>query len=394
MQNKTDFNVMLLIDDNYVYYSTPFIYSLIVNNNLWANIKIYIATDKLSSHSRNYLTDFVRLYGASVNFIDVDTSIFAGLKTVEIYPALLYCKLIPHLILPENIDRAMFFDVDMICDGSLEELYNTDIGDKYLAACYGYFAFKFNFIEEDSSKYSEIDKSYVNSGTMLYNLELMRNDGIELLTYTEWLKYNKQTQFEEQLLNNTLLGKIYHIMPYDYNYNPGGRKIYSEYCSKNRIMQKKRIIHYLPFMNDSPIKKPWDVYEYFYEGKKNDKFPEDLYALYGIWWKYAVHLKDEYLINILNLAKKSKSEKDLNAARADRDKWRTYSTTFKSMIDNNLLALDEDGKIFLENAFLAKGHKRIAIYGDTEITKVLCNVLGGGYKRFYRIHCGGQQKAC
>lgn len=59
----------------------------------------------------------------------------------------------------------------------------------------------------------------------------------------------------------------------------------------------------------------------------------------------------------------------------DRDKWQTYSLTFKYIIDNNLLKTDENGKTFFESAILAKGHKRIAIYGDTEITKVLCNLL-------------------
>ena len=376
-KNKTDFNVMLLIDDNFVYYSTTFIYSLIVNNNSWANIKIYIVTDKLSLYSRNYLTDFIRLYGAEVNFIDVDTSIFAGLKANNRYPALLYCKLIPHLILPDNIDKAIFFDVDMVCDGSLEELYNTDMGDKYFAACYGYFAFMYRFQQNDLKR-TEVERSFVNSGVMLCNLGLMRNDCIELSSYTEWLKYNRQTLFEEQLLINVFLKKIYYLMPYDYNYNPGGREIYTEYCNKNHIEPKRLIIHYLLVRNDSPITKPWDAYEYFYEGKKNDKFPEDIYELYGIWWKYALQLKDEFLINILNLAKRAKLEKDLNSIKAERNMWHTYSDTFKQLINSNQLEYGEDTIKNIERAFLSKGHRRVAIYGDTEISKVLCNVLGGG----------------
>ena len=376
MQNKTNFNVMLLIDDNYVYYSTTFIYSLIVNNNSWANIKIFIVTDKLSSYSRNYFTDFIMLYGAEVNFIDVDTSIFAGLKANKRYPALLYCKLIPHLILPENIDKAIFFDVDMVVTQSLQELYCTDICENYIGACYD--VNPFIRMVDNVANASKIQREYVNSGTMLLNLKKLRADNITLNSYKAWLDTNKQTLYEEQLLNNALLGNIYHFMPYDYNFHIGSRKKYNEYCDKNNIAQKKAIIHYFPFMNDSPITKPWDAYEYFYEGKKNDKFPEDIYELYTIWWKYALQLKDEYLINILNLAKRAKLEKDLNSIKAERDMWRTYSDTFKQIINSNQLEYGEDTIKNIERAFLSKGHRRIAIYGDTEITKVLCNVLGGG----------------
>ena len=62
----------------------------------------------------------------------------------------------------------------------------------------------------------------------------------------------------------------------------------------------------------------------------------------------------------------------------DRDKWRTYSDTFKQIINSNQLGFEEDTIKNIERAFLSKGHRRIAIYGDTEITKVLCKVLGGG----------------
>lgn len=62
----------------------------------------------------------------------------------------------------------------------------------------------------------------------------------------------------------------------------------------------------------------------------------------------------------------------------DRDKWKNYATSFKSIINNGLIDYDSNAQKNIVKALLSKGYKHIAIYGDSEITKVLCNVLGGG----------------
>lgn len=61
-----------------------------------------------------------------------------------------------------------------------------------------------------------------------------------------------------------------------------------------------------------------------------------------------------------------------NNVRADRAKWRTYEETIKTLIVNGFL--DNNCNV-LQKIFLARGYKHIAIYGDTEITKVLCKIL-------------------
>lgn len=66
-----------------------------------------------------------------------------------------------------------------------------------------------------------------------------------------------------------------------------------------------------------------------------------------------------------------------NNVRADRDKWKNYSNTFKALAIKKMLMPDTDICIFLAHAILEKGYKHISLYGNTEITKVLCNVLNG-----------------
>lgn len=379
---KEQFDVMLILSGEYAFIASPFMYSLIKNNAGWANITFHMITEELPAFGRQFLENFALRNGAHVAFYSVDTKIFGGLKTIKRYPAILYSKLIPHLILPENLTKVLYADVDMIVTSSLRELWETDMGNAYIGACYDYHPFA--NLKEKSADLPEIKKSYVNSGTVLYNLDLMRRDGLTLDIYKEWLNDNMQTLFEEQLMNHTLLGRIYHFMPFDYNYNPGARGLYSEYCSEHGITPKKAIIHYMPFKNDSPIIKPWDACEYFYSGKENDKFSGELYALYKLWWDYALQLDICELTATLEAAKSNRLQRQYDAAAFERDKWRKYSSAFRKMIEGGL-AQYGDGNT-LSAVLKSKGYASVAFYGDTEITKLLAPLLeSAGMKVAYVI---------
>ncbi|MCD7729494.1 MAG: hypothetical protein LUI60_06235 [Clostridia bacterium] len=58
-----DMNVMLLITDDYTYYSMPFIYSLIKNNSWADSINIYILTDALTDINRKIFVDCINMWG-------------------------------------------------------------------------------------------------------------------------------------------------------------------------------------------------------------------------------------------------------------------------------------------------------------------------------------------
>lgn len=64
-----------------------------------------------------------------------------------------------------------------------------------------------------------------------------------------------------------------------------------------------------------------------------------------------------------------------NNLRADRNKWTGYSDTFKSLIIKDFCLNDNSLPIRFQRALVKAGYKSIAIYGDTEITKVLVHLL-------------------
>jgi len=95
-------------------------------------------------------------------------------------PGEAYYRLLCMSYLPIELDRVLYLDCDIIINGSLEELYNTDLTDCMFAAA-------FDFLEVMKDVSDDIKKlkpsvgqfmpqarKYVNSGVLLINLARMR----------------------------------------------------------------------------------------------------------------------------------------------------------------------------------------------------------------------------
>lgn len=365
---KQEMHVMLLIDNNYVYFSLPFMLSLIVNNK-WALIKFHIVSDDLDESYKKYIVGVFASFDVGLEFINVDTSIFKSFLTVKQYPALLYYKMLPHYCLG-GLDRAMFFDTDMIVTQSLETLYNLDIGDNYFAAAYGVLS----FTQLIKGITEGVNANFMNSGVMLLNLSKFKKENITIDLYLDYAKKHKQTLFEEWFLNNIFYKKIYPLMPYDYNYNVGISHIYKRYLDANNIEPKKAIYHYMN-ANNRPIIKPWDAYEYFFYGKQNDIFSDELYSIYAEWWAYAKMLPVYVQLDIINQVKLNKLRNTNQNIIGERDIWLKYYLMVKHLITSGLLKTNLYGQKNLQEAMSNRGHKKIAIYGYMETTKILISAL-------------------
>ena len=83
------------------------------------------------------------------------------------------------------------------------------------------------------------------------------------------------------------------------------------------------------------------------------------------------YLNTIYTQEFITIREQAKCE----AIKLERNKWQTYSTFFKLLILNNQLNIDGNLIFQIQNELVKKGYRHISIYGDTEITKVLCSVL-------------------
>ena len=127
-----------------------------------------------------------------------------------------YKLLIPELI-PKNIDRILYLDVDIVVNGSIKELYNLDIKDNFFAAAADFIINKKD-IEYKKRLGMGKNDNYFNSGVILFDMEKFRQE----YTLDKALKYIKinghQFKFHDQEVLNGMYFKQCYMLDNIYNY--------------------------------------------------------------------------------------------------------------------------------------------------------------------------------
>ena len=121
-------NIALCFDNNFIRQAGVLIKSVICSNPD-NQIKFYCISDCISQVNKKLLSDVCKNSNASVEFNSLDVSKMSELpvrKGDHISLATYYRLLLP-MILPENIDRVLYLDCDMICVDDLSSFYETDL---------------------------------------------------------------------------------------------------------------------------------------------------------------------------------------------------------------------------------------------------------------------------
>lgn len=108
------------------------------------------------------------------HFLKVPQTMFADFPETDRYPKQIYYRLAAPLLLPEELERILYLDVDMVVIHSLQELYETDFEGNYYVGCTHTreFLTKLNQARLKSEK----AVAYLNTGVLLLNLPLLRQN--------------------------------------------------------------------------------------------------------------------------------------------------------------------------------------------------------------------------
>lgn len=201
------------------------------------------------------------------HFIRVDESIFDGFPETSRYPKQIYYRLAAPLLLPQDLDRILYLDVDLVVINSLQELYHTDFEGNYYVAC--------SHVREFLTKFNQLrlgvedDVPYINTGVMLLNLGLLRqNLTIDQIRQTAQKKMHTFMLPDQDLL--TLMHgehiKLVDTMRYNlsdrlltaHNSGPRNAPIDLDWVRKNAV-----IIHY--YGKNKPWKEDYSgILDVFY----------------------------------------------------------------------------------------------------------------------------------
>lgn len=246
-------NIAVTINDKYFY---PL---YIMLNTLFAQhkgipVQVFLIHSRVSRKNRKILSGLCRKNGGKLIEIFVSEEEFDDAPSFSYFSKEMYYRILAAKLLPETIDRVLYLDPDMIVTDSLLDFYNMQLGDCLFAGVRDRLQdLKTNPYWKELGFTGK--NSYINSGVLLCNLTLLREEQNIQDIYDMLKERGGTLKFPDQDLINVLYeGKIA-VVEDRYNLNPNILYFKEYFCYNFApwLMKRPAIIHY---MGEG---KPWRV---------------------------------------------------------------------------------------------------------------------------------------
>lgn len=248
-------DIVCNMNDAYVQHCGVMLCSLFMNNRE-EHFRIHILHFSISKHSQSVLTEFVRSFGNEIFFYQVADLGFElpNLKSHYI-SAETYLRLLITRYVPNDIDKILYLDVDMIVLGSIRELFSTNLNGVLLGAI------------QDSPNPSRQERlaiskenGYFNAGVLLLNLAYWREHHITGKTIAFIKDHPEKIRQHDQDVLNVVSGGHWKRISFKWNMLNTFffRKpvVESKFLEEVEMCKKDvRIVHY------SGGVKPWMAWE-------------------------------------------------------------------------------------------------------------------------------------
>ena len=304
------FNIVCISNNIYTQHA-----AVMLETNPKVNCNIYLFITEIDENNKSELCRLIKKYNNQLYIKQFNKESFnlQNLKTAS-WHTIMYLKLFIHRVLPKDIDRCLFLDVDMIINSPLNELYDINLDDCCIAGC------------EDN-----INSMGIKQNLHLYPTDHYINSGVMMINLVKWRELDKEYPIEEFLRNNMDIinndqdaialyfkGHIKYINDIKWNattfcFQRLIRVFPKYYCQIESVRRNPAIIHFC-----DPV-KPW-----FKECKHPYKNLYDKYLRMTPWkdYKYvsckkvynrsAFYYNFRYWLNYINIRKDYDFEVPLN----------------------------------------------------------------------------------
>lgn len=246
-------NVLVSFDENYI---LPFqvLTESLVRTNVGEHFHIWLLHSAIPQNLLDDLERFCASHDVAFTALEVDQRLFEEAPITQRYPKEMYYRLLAPFMLPEEIERIIYLDPDILVINAVRPLWELDLGDRTFAAAS--HAEIFNMIHETGKRRLGRDHDYFNSGVMLIDLERARH----LVVAEDIFKVVNKHAAGQLLPDQDVFNKLYgdhtlQIPDVKWNYDT---RYFSEYlhnsdrkCDMDCIMQNTVFLHYCG------KQKPW-----------------------------------------------------------------------------------------------------------------------------------------
>lgn len=289
MIKKIDKNIAITINSKYVKYALTMLYSFFQNNKYSVNIYLFyslLTTDEIERLKKLVTSNNSNFYTIKINEKDLPNFVTMDYFSIEAS----YRLLIPYLI-PDNIDRILYLDSDMIIRKDISELFTINIGKNPIACCLDVS----HIGSQNNVNIKRLDirktKKYYNSGLIIYDVKKYKKI-IDIKDYNVIIKkINKKIKYPDQdILNYIFQNKIYELNS-EYNVFFTSNYKYENKQQVQIIKESGKIFHYISCNKADNYKYlNFGFNEYWKYAKK----------VYGLLYFIKIYLKN-YVYRITNL---------------------------------------------------------------------------------------------
>lgn len=221
MKKEFVMNILIATNEAYLFYTKLLLHSLFMQQK--DEVDIYLFHRDLSETSVNELQCLCEQYPLKRLFqTRLTPERLSGLKGSEKLPVETYFRIVALDLLPAELERILYLDVDMIVKKPLDELYQADFDGCAVVACEDVYGYVFGATQKNEKRLG-LRKcgQYFNAGVMLFNLEWFRTTGFvaHILDYV--CENEEKLLWEDQdALNVMLEGKAKFVPWHLYNCAP------------------------------------------------------------------------------------------------------------------------------------------------------------------------------
>ncbi len=231
-------SIALASNNNYAVLMATLINSILCNHYTTEPISFYILNDHISKSNQakvnSLISDSDRIQIIWKNADDVFPKNVSFPADNSAFPSTTYLRLFAPFIVPKNVEKLIYFDVDMVVKADVSELWNIDMQGYTVAAVLDVgktAGVKWGGIPNYKALGIDADAPYFNSGMMLIDCKKWIAQDIPNQVFTAMRENIAHVNYADQYgLNVVFTGKWLQVNPmwnwFANNYHPSPKCIH------------------------------------------------------------------------------------------------------------------------------------------------------------------------
>ncbi len=209
-EEKNIIRLLVALDQNYLPQLQVLLTSIAVNNPD-ENVEVYLMHSGIPAEGLEKADRHCRALGYALIPLRVDPAFFKEAPVTKRYPQEMYYRLLAPCLLPEDLDRILYLDPDILVINSLRPLWEMDLRGKLFAAA------SHTGVTEIANSVNRLrlktDSDYYNSGVLLIDLNAGRKEVDPREVFAFSAEHKASLLLPDQDILNAMYGN--RILPLD-----------------------------------------------------------------------------------------------------------------------------------------------------------------------------------